>query len=188
MSEVSTNHRPEIAVLGAGSAAAAIVRRLVRVGFLVWVWDPVPARADALAPWGARVRSSPALAAAQASVVVTLLPNPDATTEAMVGVDGAAIEMQRGSLWLQMSNVDAKWSEGFAVLAKRHRLEYVDAQLAGDWEAAEQGRLIVLASAPNSLRHRVQPIFDAISRHTRWFDHGAPRRRTHFDQSTSICW
>ena len=107
-------------------------------------------------------------------MLITLLPTADATAEAMIGFEGAAPEMQRGSLWLQMSGVGDDWRDGFSTLAKRHGLEYLDVQVAGDWEAAERGRLIVLACGPDSLRGRSQPIFDAIGRHTRWFDGHAP--------------
>jgi 3-hydroxyisobutyrate dehydrogenase len=162
--------RSEIAVLGAGSTAAAIVRRLVAVGFEVHVWDSMRARADALVPYGASVARTPAAAAARASAVITLLRDGDSIRDAMVGPDGAVTEMQPGALWLQLTRVGERHADGFAALAGKHRLAYVDAQTAGDWEAAERGRLIVLASAGSeSARHGAQPILDAIGRHTRWF-------------------
>ena len=168
--ETPSNQRAEIAVLGAGSTAAAIVRRLVSVGFQVCVWDPMRARADALVPYGAGVARTPAAAAARSSALITLLRDADHITEAMTGTGGAVGEMEPGSLWLQMTRVEEQGAEGFAALAGTHRLAYVDAQMAGDWEAAERGRLILLASGPESVRERSQPILDAIGRHTRWFD------------------
>jgi 3-hydroxyisobutyrate dehydrogenase len=166
--DTSTNHRSEIAVLGAGSTAAAIVRRLVAVGFEVRVWDSMRARADALVPYGAGVARTPSAAAARAFAVLTLMRDADSITEAMVGGDGAVTEMQPGTLWLQLTRVDEQSAEGFAALAGTHRLAYVDAQTAGDWEAAERGRLIVLAAGSESARGDAQPILDAIGRHTRW--------------------
>jgi 3-hydroxyisobutyrate dehydrogenase len=165
--------RSEIAVLGAGSTAAAIVRRLVGTGFEVHVWDSMRARADALVPYGASVARTPAAAASRASSVITLLRDADTITEAMTGPDGAVREMQPGTLWLQLTRVEKQQAEGFVALANTHRLAYVDAQTAGDWEAAERGRLIVLAAGPESARKVSQPILDAIGRHTRWF-HSPP--------------
>jgi 3-hydroxyisobutyrate dehydrogenase len=169
----SRNHRPEIAVLGANSTAAAIVRRLVGVGFEVRVWDLMRARADALVPYGASVARTPAGAAARASSVITLLRDADCITEAMIGPDGAVTEMQPGTLWLQLTRVAEQHADAFAALAGTHRLAYVDAQTAGDWEAAERGRLIVLAAGSESVRGDAQPILDAIGRQTRWV-HGPP--------------
>jgi 3-hydroxyisobutyrate dehydrogenase len=116
------------------------------------------------------VAKSPAAASGDAAVVITLLANADFTAEAMIGFEGAAPAMRPGSLWLQMTDVADKWSDGFSALAEKHRLAYVDAELAGDDGAAERGGLIVLAEGPHALRDRSQPIFDAIARHTRWFD------------------
>jgi 3-hydroxyisobutyrate dehydrogenase len=164
----SRNHRPEIAVLGAGSTAAAIVRRLVGVGFEVRVWDSMRARADALVPYGACVARTPAAAGAHAFAVVTLMRDAESIREAMCGPDGAVTEMQPGTLWLQLTRVTQRQNEGFAALAGTHRLAYVDAQTAGDWEAAERGRLIVLAAGSESARGDAQPILDAIGRQTRW--------------------
>jgi 3-hydroxyisobutyrate dehydrogenase-like beta-hydroxyacid dehydrogenase len=160
--DIPREHRPEIAVLGAGSTAAAIVRRLVRVGF------EVRARADSLVPYGAGVARTPAAAAARASTVITLMRDADWINEAMIGPDGAVMEMRPGTLWLQLTRVDELHAEAFAALAGTYRLAYVDAQMAGDWEAAERGRLIVLATGSESARAESQPILDAIGRQTRW--------------------
>jgi 3-hydroxyisobutyrate dehydrogenase len=166
--DIPQNHRPEIAVLGAGSTAAAITRRLVGMGFEVRVWDSMRARADALVPYGASVARTPAAAAARASTVITLMRDADCITEAMLGPDGAVTVMQPGTVWLQMTRVSEQHAEGLGALAGTHRLAYVEAQTAGDWEAAERGRLIVLAAGPESARRQSQPILDAIGRQTRW--------------------
>jgi 3-hydroxyisobutyrate dehydrogenase len=104
------------------------------------------------------------------AAVLTLLRDADSIADAMIGADGAVTGMQPDTLWLQLTRVDAQWAESFAALAGTHRLAFVDAQTAGDWEAAERGRLIVLASGSEAARERSQPILDAIGRHTRWFD------------------
>jgi 3-hydroxyisobutyrate dehydrogenase len=172
--------RPRLAVLGAGSTAGAIVRRLAGVGFDVCVWDSMRARADALVPYGARVARTASAAAAGASTVITMMREADLITEAMTGPDGAVTGMQPGTLWLQLTRVSEQCAEAFAALAGTHRLAYVDAQIAGDWEAAERGRLIVLAAGPESARRQSQPVLDAIGRHTRWFEtRGAANSSAH---------
>jgi 3-hydroxyisobutyrate dehydrogenase len=169
MVDIPREERQEIAVLGAGSTAAAIARRLLGMGFEVRVWDSMRARADALVPYGASVARTPAAAVARASAVITLVRDADCIAEAMIGApDGAVTEMQPGTVWLQMTRVGEQHAEAFAALAGTYRLAYVDAQTAGDWEAAERGRLIVLASGSESARGQAQPVLDAIGRQTRW--------------------
>jgi 3-hydroxyisobutyrate dehydrogenase len=45
---------------------------------------------------------------------------------------------------------------------------FVDAPVLGSKQPAEQGRLVVLASGPDDVRDRVQPVFDAIGQRTMW--------------------
>ena len=47
-------------------------------------------------------------------------------------------------------------------------MPYVDAPVLGTKQPAEQGRLVVLASGPESLRDRCAPVFDAVGQRTQW--------------------
>jgi 3-hydroxyisobutyrate dehydrogenase len=136
----------------------------------VHVWDTMRARADALIPFGAQTAPTAALAAARASTVITLLRDEDCVSEALIGPDGAVTQMHPGTLWLQLTRVDAQHADAFAALARTYGLAYVDTQLAGDWEAAERGHLVLLAAGTGSARVRSQPVFDAIGRQTRWVE------------------
>jgi 3-hydroxyisobutyrate dehydrogenase len=49
-----------------------------------------------------------------------------------------------------------------------HRVEFVDAPVSGSDGPARAGELVVLASGPERLRSRVQPVFDAIGNKTLW--------------------
>jgi 3-hydroxyisobutyrate dehydrogenase len=55
-----------------------------------------------------------------------------------------------------------------ADLAERSGLSFVDAPVLGTKEPAEQGKLVVLASGPEALRDRLQPIFDAVAQRSMW--------------------
>jgi 3-hydroxyisobutyrate dehydrogenase len=51
------------------------------------------------------------------------------------------------------------WQEQFA---------FVDAPVLGTRQPAQEGKLVVLASGPDELRERVQPVFDAVGQRTMW--------------------
>jgi 3-hydroxyisobutyrate dehydrogenase len=71
-------------------------------------------------------------------------------------------------VWLQMSTVGLEGQEKLAGIAYEHGVYYVDAPVLGTKEPAEQGQLIVLASGPEEVRERCEPVFDAVGSKTLW--------------------
>ncbi len=160
--------QPNVAVLGTGSMGAPIARNLLRAGFPVSVWNRTAARAAPLADDGARLSSSPADAAKDVDIVLTMLTDGAAVERAMSGSGGAIEVMRPGSIWIQMATVGVDWIGQLSRLAAEHGVELVDAPVSGSDGPAREGQLIVLASGPDEARARVQGIFDAIGRETLW--------------------
>lgn len=160
--------QPAIAVLGTGRMGAPIAHNLLAAGFGVSVWNRTAERAAPLAADGARLASSPTGAAEGADVVLTMLADGDAVSDAMTGREGVLTSMRQGSAWIQMATIGDEWTERLATLATEHNVEFVDAPVSGSDGPAREGKLIVLASGPEGTRARVQPIFDAIGRKTLW--------------------
>ena len=157
-----------VAVLGTGSMGAPIARNLLAAGFPVSVWNRTAARAAPLVNDGARLAPSPADAAENADVVLTMLADGAAVQETMSGPGGALQAMRTGSVWIQMATVGLDWIGRLSGLAAEHDVELVDAPVSGSDGPAREAKLIVLASGPDDARARVQPIFDAIGRETLW--------------------
>jgi 3-hydroxyisobutyrate dehydrogenase len=151
---------------------APIARNLLAAGFEVSVWGRSAERAEALVADGARRASSAADAADGATLVLTMLTDGHAVSEAMLGRDGALASLRPGSVWIQMATIGQDWTERLATVANLHRIEFVDAPVSGSDGPARDGELVVLASGPEAVRAQVQPVFDAIGRKTLWL--GAP--------------
>jgi 3-hydroxyisobutyrate dehydrogenase len=167
-SSPQSSNRSTVAVLGTGSMGAPIVRNLLAAGFPVSVWNRTAARAAPLADDGARLAPSPADAAKNADVVLTMLADGAAVEETMSGPGGALQAMRAGSVWIQMATVGLDWIGRLSGLAVEHGVELVDAPVSGSDGPAREAKLIVLASGPDQARARVQAIFDAIGRETIW--------------------
>jgi 3-hydroxyisobutyrate dehydrogenase len=157
-----------VAVLGTGSMGAPIARNLLAAGFQVSVWNRTATRAAPLVDDGARLAPSPADAAKNADVVLTMLADGAAVQETMSGPGGVLQAMRPGSVWIQMATVGLDWIGRLIGLAAEHGVELVDAPVSGSDGPAREGKLIVLASGPDGTRARVQAIFDAIGRETLW--------------------
>ena len=157
-----------IAVLGTGIMGAAMARNLISAGMEVRAWNRTREKAELLAEDGAKVADTPAEAAEGAGFVLTMLTDADAVAEAVDGGDGALSTLPEDGVWLQMSTVGAVGHERLAQIADERGVFYVDAPVLGTKEPAEQGQLIVLASGPEEVQERCQPVFDAVAASVLW--------------------
>lgn len=155
-----------VAVLGTGIMGSAIARNLLRAGLAVTVWNRTREKAETLAGDGAAVADTPADAAEGSDIVLTMLTDWDAVEAAMSGPDGALGGMRESAIWLQMSTIGVVATEQAAQLAQVAGVTLVDAPVSGTKEPAEEGKLIVLASGPETALDTCEPVFEAIGQKT----------------------
>ena len=165
-----TASKETIAVLGAGGTMGfAMARNLAREGFEVRAWNRSREKAAPLSEDGAEVLDSAAQAAAGASVILTMLADGDTVLEAMRGNDGALSgDVSSDAIWLQMSTIGEAATDDCIELASDHELAFVDSPVLGTKEPAEQGELVILASGPDRVKERVEPIFAVVGKRSMW--------------------
>jgi 3-hydroxyisobutyrate dehydrogenase len=155
-----------VAVLGTGIMGSGMARSLLRSGLDVTVWNRDRDRAAPLAADGAVVAGSAPEAVADADVVITMLWDGNSVADVMADALPAAPD---GVLWAQTTTVgihDA--GDMLPALADGCGARYIDAPVLGTRQPAEEGRLTVLAAAPEPLRDAITPVFGAIGSRTVW--------------------
>ena len=157
-----------VAVLGTGIMGAAMARNLLAAGMEVRVWNRTRGKAQPLFESGARVAEDPAGAAEGANFLITMLSDAGVIEEVVGGDDGPLGALAEDGVWLQTSTVGEEGNERLQWVAARSGVAYVDAPVLGTKQPAERGRLIVLASGPDEVRERCQPVFDAIGGKSLW--------------------
>lgn len=158
-----------VAVLGAGGTMGfPVARNLAGAGLEVRAWNRTREKCEPLAQHGVSIADTPAQAADGASAILTILADADAVLASMEGEDGALATAADEAVWLQMSTIGESGTERCTALAREHGIELVDAPVLGTKQPAEEGKLIVLASGPEQLRDRLEPIFGAIGQRTMW--------------------
>ena len=167
-----------VAVLGAGGTMGSpMARHIAGAGLEVRAWNRTRDKAEPLAEDGVAVLDTAAEAVRGVSIVLTILSDADAVISTMEGADGALEGIEEGAIWLQMSTIGIEGNERCAALAEQHGLVLVDAPVVGTKKPAEEGKLTVLASGPDAIHERVDPIFEAVGQKTAWLGEAGTGQR-----------
>jgi 3-hydroxyisobutyrate dehydrogenase-like beta-hydroxyacid dehydrogenase len=146
--------------IGLGSMGQQMAARLLAAGHDVIVWNRSPGPVGELAKKGARAARSPAEAAA-VGVLHTMLADDHALSSVLF--DGGLFEAMRpGLVHVNHATISVAFARA---LAERHRqagIGYVAAPVFGRPDAAEKGRLHVLAAGAPADVERVAPLLAAI--------------------------
>lgn len=150
-----------VAVVGLGAMGARIARRLLDAGNELVVWNRTAERAADLVALGAAHAATPAAAARQVEVVLTMVSDPAALEAVTEGGDGIAAGVQESTTLIQMSTVspaaiarlESNLPAGTALL---------DAPVLGSLAEAESGSLVIFAGGPTPLVERWKPLLSAL--------------------------
>ena len=156
---------PRVGLLGVGLMGSAMAHRLLNEGIDVVAWDQDPSHVQELGPRGADITSSASEVVSNSDVVITMLP-----TAEIVGsvVEPLLPQWPKDTIWLQMSSVGAAESDQLARVAADNGVIYFDAPVSGSTHPAEEGKLTILASGPESERTRVERVLEELGSRVQW--------------------
>ena len=138
-----------------------VARRMLGAGYPVTVWNRSPGRAEALADLGAVAASTPAEAAAQAEVLITMVSGPEALRAVTEGCAGVAAGAHRLLTVIEMSTAGpAAVARLAAALPAGAGL--VDAPVLGSLREAEAGTLTIFAGGPAWRVDRARPVLSVL--------------------------
>ncbi len=152
----------KISFIGLGNMGLPMARNLLQAGYTVTVYNRTRARADQLKQLNPIVADSPAAAARDAEVLVTMVADDAALEDVLLGPQGALAALPRGAIHVSMSTISPALSRR---LAERHDAAgqtYVAAPAFGRPEAAEAKKLWIVAAGPADALQRCRPVLDAL--------------------------
>src|ERR1700732_760838 len=132
------------AVIGTGKMGVAIARRLKSGGFDISVWDRTRSKAKALHV--GPVVDSPAEAAREADVLVTMVTGPQALRDVYFGPTGVFAAATNKTI-VDMSTVGPAAAKELADAAELNGAKLVAAPVIGSIPAVNSGTLLILAGA-----------------------------------------
>ena len=155
-----------IGFIGLGNMGSAIARNLINAGHELKLYNRTRSRAEALSPLGASVVETPAAAATDVEVLITMLADDRAVEDVLFGPGNAVNHISPGSIHISMSTISVSLSRRLAEAHASKRQHYLAAPVFGRPEAAQTAKLFVVASGPRDQVEYCRPIFDAIGQKT----------------------
>ena len=151
----------KIAFLGLGNMGTHMARHLVRAGHEVTVWNRTIAKAEALQAEGAKAAHSPADAVKQAEILVTMLANDEAVESAVLD-SGVLDNLPKDATHISMSTISVPLSQRLAEEHGKRGQHYIAAPVFGRPEAAEAGKLFVVAAGQKSVVEKCKPVLESL--------------------------
>ena len=156
--------KERVALLGTGTMGSGMARNLRKAGFPLTIYNRTREKAESLAETGAQVADTPALAAAGATVVLSMLADDDASREAWLGPNGALGTMEAGSVAVECGTVSPEWVKQLHEKAEVRGVRMIDAPVTGSRPQANAGELTFLVGADASTLEAVRPVLASMSR------------------------
>ncbi|MER5435746.1 NAD(P)-dependent oxidoreductase [Streptomyces sp. NPDC002588] len=156
-----TEALPPVAFVGLGNMGGPMSARLVRAGYAVTGFDPVPEARAALAAAGGRSAETAAEAVRKADVVVLMLPS-STVVEAVLGDPDVVVALEAGSTVVDMSSSDPMSTRRLATSLAARGVTLVDAPVSGGVKGAVNGRLTIMVGGAEDDVERLSPLFAGL--------------------------
>lgn len=147
-----------IGFIGLGDMGQVIVPRLLEAGHEVSGWNRSPGKADALVALGMTEVATPADAARNADVVLSIVTDARAVHEVALGTNGIIETLPVDSVYLDMSTISPDASrivhDAFTAAGKI----MLDAPLSGSPVTVKAGQASVMVGGDHDAYERVRPV------------------------------
>ena len=151
----------QVAVIGLGRMGLPIARNLLERGLLVTGYRRT--RCDEIAGAGGTMARSAADAAAQADVVLSIVPDADAVEDVITGPAGTLAAMRPGTVHIEMSTIPVDRKLRLRDAVRELGGDLLDAPISGSPGMVEPRLATTFASGDRGSVDAVLHVLDAIS-------------------------
>jgi 3-hydroxyisobutyrate dehydrogenase len=157
--------------IGLGRMGEAMVKRLLKGGHAVAVWNRTRSKAEPLAEYGASLAAAVQDLAA-CDLVFTMVSTTDDLKQVLFAEGGLVAGANRPKLVVDSSSIS---QEGSAEIRKRLEaigVGYLCTPVSGNAKVAKAGKLLIVSSGPKALYDRAEPYLQAMARKVMWVGEG----------------
>jgi len=153
----------KIAVIGLGTMGTPMAANLLKAGAEVVVHNRTRSKEETLVGLGARRAESPADAAREAEIVLTMVSDaPDVESVLLDPARGAIVGLREGGLVIDCSSISPDATRRFAERFRARGIGYVDAPVSGGSEGAIKGTLTIMCGGSEEDFERALPVLQIL--------------------------
>ncbi len=153
-----------IGFIGLGIMGQPMATNLVRAGYKVTVFNRTRSKAEPLEKAGARVAISPAEAARDADVVISIVSDSAAAEEVILGKGGALETLRAGAIVIDSSTISPIVSRRLACHTAGKGAQMLDAPVTGSKHGAEKGELTFMIGGERAVLDRAMSVLQVLGK------------------------
>ena len=151
-----------VGFVGLGTMGREMALNLLKAGFAVCAYDVRKEAIDDLVAQGATGAESPADAARDADIIISMLPDTPQVEEIVYGEGGLLASPPRGRLLVDMSTISPVAVRRMHADLKAVGVEFLDAPVSGGPVGAKSASLSIMVGGDRDAFLRAEPYFRAL--------------------------
>jgi 3-hydroxyisobutyrate dehydrogenase len=157
--------------IGLGRMGEAMVKRLMKAGHGVSVWNRTRSKAEPLAEYGATLAASKQELAA-CDIVFTMVSTTDDLKQVLFGEGGLVAGGKKPKVVVDSSSISQEGSADIRTRLEAMGVDYLCSPVSGNAKVAKAGKLLMVASGPRKLYDQAEPYLQAMARKVMWVGEG----------------
>jgi 3-hydroxyisobutyrate dehydrogenase-like beta-hydroxyacid dehydrogenase len=152
-----------VAFLGLGIMGSRMAANLAKGGFELTVWNRTAQKAEQFAAeHGTASAPTPAEAAADCEIVVTMVVDGAQVEHVLLGEDGAASGARKGTLLIDCSTIGPTTTRSIGEALAQRELRMLDAPVTGSAPRAQDGTLTIMVGGEREDFERAEPLLETM--------------------------
>jgi 2-hydroxy-3-oxopropionate reductase len=153
-----------IGFIGLGVMGRPMAEHLVRAGHEVTVHNRSQEPVRALVSAGAKAGGSPADVAADADIVITMVPDSPDVEDVVLGEDGVFSTARQGLLLIDMSTIRPDTARQIGEAARARGVRFLDAPVSGGEIGAKEATLSIMVGGAAEDFEAALPVLQTLGR------------------------
>ena len=153
-----------VGFIGLGLMGRPMALHLEKAGHTLHLWAR---RAESLAPFAsvnAKTYATPALVAANADVVITMVADAPDVEKVCLGADGLAAGGKPGLIVVDMSTINPNAARSIGLRLGEKGIAFVDAPVSGGEMGAINAALTIMVGGTQEAFDKVKPLFEKMGK------------------------
>jgi 3-hydroxyisobutyrate dehydrogenase len=157
--------------IGLGRMGEAMVKRLLKGGHAVTVWNRTRSKADPLVEYGADVAAN-RQALASCDIVFTMVSTTDDLKEVLFAEHGLVAGATKPKVVVDSSSISQEGSAEIRTRLEAMGVAYLCTPVSGNAKVAKAGKLLMVSSGPKALYDLAEPYLKSMARKVMWVGEG----------------